>query len=159
MESVKELLGHASITTTIAATVATSVATSITAAFAAGVEASLVPGGIEAGALFANDRLRFDGVHFRLVEMVRAGDEHAEELIAELHVALECGDGRARSFEEGHDVGAALLALDLVGELALVPLLDDEDLSAVAFDHAAAERDAGIPGCRSGRAEEKHRFV
>ena len=36
--------------------------------------------------------------------------------------------------------------LDLVGELALVPLLEDQDLPAVLLDHAADEVDARLAG-------------
>src|SRR5258706_15736180 len=108
--------------------ITTSVTTSIAAAIAAGLKAAaLVPGGIETRALLANDRLGLDGVHFGFVQVIGAGDQHAQDFIAELHVALDSGDRAARGLEEGDDVRSALLALDLVGQLALIPLLDHDD--------------------------------
>ena len=82
----------------------------------------------QAGGSALLDRLRLDGFHLGLVEVVGVGDQHAQDLFAQLHVALDRRDGRRRGGEVGDDVHAALLLLHLVGELPLVPLLDDEDL-------------------------------
>src|SRR5260370_19822247 len=61
---------------------------------------ALVPGGVEARALLADDRLRLDGVHLRLVEMIGAGDQHAQHVVAELYVALDGDDRPAWGLEE-----------------------------------------------------------
>src|SRR6266568_5448247 len=115
---------------------------------------------VPAGTLFAHlDGLGFDGFHFVDVEMIGLEHQHAQDFFAELHIALDGGDGRAGRREKADDVGASLLAADFIGQFALIPLLDHHDLSAVALDDAAAGFDAFFGLGRGRRAEEEHRFV
>ena len=91
--------------------------------------------------------------------MIGLEHEDAQDLFAELHVALDAGDGRTGRGEKGDHVGSALLAADFIGQFALVPLFDHHDLPAVALDDAAAGFDAFFRLGAGGCAEQKHRFV
>jgi hypothetical protein len=105
------------------------------------------------------DRLGLDRLHLLLVQVAGVGDHHPQDVVVQLHVPLDLGDGGAGRLEVGEDVRAALLPLDLVGELPLVPALEHEDLAGVALDHAADE--VQRRGLILGRAlaEEEHPLV
>jgi hypothetical protein len=91
--------------------------------------------------------------------MVGLEHQHAKNLFAELHVALDCAHRRARRVEEADDVGAALLAAQLIRQLSLIPLLNHQDLAAMPLDDPAAGVDRTLRLGRGRRSDEEHRLI
>ncbi len=91
--------------------------------------------------------------------MIRLGDEDANDLIAQIHVALDRRNGSAGAFVITKDKESAFLPADFVRQFALVPFFEDEDFAFVAFDDAADDFQRAVQvRCESG-AQKEHRLV
>jgi hypothetical protein len=91
--------------------------------------------------------------------MIALEDDAAEDVFGQLDVALDLPDRRGGRGKQAQEIGAALVAADFVGELALVPFFEDEDFAAVGFDELADGLLGGLRFGRGGAAEEEHPFV
>lgn len=98
-------------------------------------------------------------LHLLYREVVATRDERAHDLLGEIAVALDVGKALARRLEVREDVDAPLLALDLVGEPALVPLLHGDHFCVAAREDLVDVRDHAVEVGRHSLGDQEHRLI
>ena len=92
-------------------------------------------------------------------DMVRSKDHGSKHELAEVAGPLDGWDLRAIRLEVGEDIQPTLVARDVVGKSALVPLLDRDEFGTCSFEDGLNVINHATHVCGGGLGEEEHALV